>query len=104
MQLSVIFLWGIIALTFFLSGYFHWRMASKSISHFQVSERPFAKQGKVVVLGADVDKPLKDFTDDFNNYIDDYNQKSKEQNKVQAIECWVACAAAIASWVTTVLI
>jgi hypothetical protein len=95
MQTSIISIWGIIALTFILSGYFFWRKARKSIPHFQVSERPFAKQGKVVVLGADIDKPLKDFSDDFNKYIDNYNQSSKEQNKVQAIGYWVASLTAL---------
>jgi hypothetical protein len=97
MQLYIIFIWGIIALTFLLSGGFYWRQASKSISHFQVSERPFAKQGKVMVLGADIDKPLKDFAVNFNNYIDDYNQKPRDQNKVQAIGYWVASLTAILS-------
>jgi predicted PurR-regulated permease PerM len=97
MQLSIIFIWGIIALTFILSGWFFWRQSSKSISRFQVTERPLAKQGRVEILGADIDKPLKDFADNFNNYIGDYNQKSKEQNRVQAIGYWVASLTAIIS-------
>jgi len=107
MQLSIIFIWGTFALTFLLLGYFHWKMASKRISHFSVKERPMMQMEGIVVTakigGANVDEPLKNFISDFNRYINTYNQTSKNQNKAQAFGYLIACFAAIASLAATVL-
>jgi hypothetical protein len=98
MQLSIIFIWGTIALTFFLLGYFHWRMADKSVSYFQVSESP--QEGvEVHLAGTD----YIEFVNKFNHYIDYYNQSSKCQNKTQAIGYWVASLTAIFSFILTVV-
>ena len=99
-QLSVI--WGIFAIVFFTLGLFQWKMGGKSISHFQVSERPLnrlggAKTSSVEIAGADIDEPLKDFVSEFNQYIDNYNQTSKEQNGIQAIGYGVASLTAVFS-------
>lgn len=99
-------IWLIFTAMFLALGCFQWRMVGKSISHFQVTERPMSRmQGVQVVAqiaGADVDQPLKDFVDDFNSYIDYYNRTSSKQHKAQAIGYLMASATAIFSFVLTI--
>ncbi len=97
MWLSIIFIWGIFTLIFLALGYFHWKMAGKSVSHFQITSQT-KQQGvefKIVMAGIN----FTDFVDKFNRYIDYYNQTSKEQNKAQAIGYWVASVIAFFSLV-----
>jgi hypothetical protein len=90
--LSII--WGIFALMFLALGCFQWKMAGKSISHFQIKQPiPGEIQGQVRIMGVD----FTEFVDKFNSYIDYYNQTSKKQNKAQAIGYWVASFTAIFS-------
>ena len=95
-MLSIV--WLIFTVLFLVLGCFHWRASGKSIPPFQVSERPLAKQGFVGILGADVDKPLKDFARDFNSYLDHYNKSSRRQNMFQAFGYFLASATALFSF------
>lgn len=82
-------------------------MSGNRISHFKMSERPMTQmtgvQVRIQMAGADVDQPLRDFTHDFNFYLDNYNKSSSRQHKVQAIGYWVASATAVFSFVLTML-
>lgn len=42
------------------------------------------------VGGVDIDKPLEDFVDEFNCFLDDYNKKLRRQNRIQASGYFVA--------------
>lgn len=93
-------IWAIFATIFLTLGILQWKMRDKSIAHFKASERPMRQQGieaSITTLGSDIDKPIKDFVDDFNGYIDCYNQASNKQHLAQAIGYWVASATAIFS-------
>jgi hypothetical protein len=95
-MLSII--WLIFAVLFVALGCFHWKASRKSIPPFQVSERPLSKHASVGILGADVDKPLKDFASDFNSYLTQYNKSSRRQNRVQAFGYFLASATALFSY------
>lgn len=93
-------LWFVFAVVFLALGLFHWKMASKSISHLQVKQ--LMPQGmKVQITMAGID--FTEFVDKFNRYIDYYNQTSKKQNKVQAIGYWVASIIAVFSFVLVIV-
>jgi len=98
-MLSII--WLIFSILFLILGCFHWKASRKSIPPFQVSERPLAKQASVGILGADVDKPLRDFAHDFNSYLDHYNKSSRRQNRIGACGYFLASAAALFSMFLT---
>jgi len=99
-MIDLVKIWGIFATMFLVLGIYQWKMRGKSIAHFKLSERPMRQQGieaSIKILGSDIDKPLKDFVDNFNDHIDNLNQTSSKQHKAQAIGYWVASATAIFS-------
>lgn len=91
-------IWLIFTALFLALGIFHWITSRKAISPFKVSTRPFAEHGSVQVLGADIDKPLKDFTHDFNSYLEKYNRLSCRQNRLQALGYLLASLTALSSF------
>jgi hypothetical protein len=93
-------IWSIFTIIFFALGYYQWKMAGKSISHFQVRQNiPKGAEFKLNLGYVD----FNEFVGNFNSYIDYYNQTSKRQNKTQAIGFWVASATALFSVVLTVV-
>jgi len=98
-KLSII--WLIFVLLFISLGFFHLNASRKSISPFQLSERPFDKYVSAEIAGADIDKPLKDFARDFNSYLGDYNKSSRKQNRIAASGYFLALLTAIFSMVLT---
>lgn len=51
----------------------------------------------VELSGMDVDKPLKDFADDFNEYLDYYNQNNRWNNLMASIGYFVAALTSLFS-------
>ena len=93
-------LWFVFAVVFLVLGCYHWKMASKCISHLQVKQ--LMPQGmKVQITMAGID--FAEHVDKFNRYIDHYNQTSIKQNKVQAIGYWVASIIAVFSFVLIIV-
>ncbi len=91
-------IWAIFATIFLILGILQWKRRGENVAHFKARERSMRQQGiegSFTVLGSDIDKPIKDFVDDFNGYIDYYNQTSSKQHKAQAIGYWVASATAV---------
>ena len=101
-ELAVIIIWIIFALVFLGLSIFHFVQSGKRITQFQVSERPLI-QGKVIVKGADIDKPLKDFVNDFNSYIDNYNKLTAKQNRIAAFGYLLASIVAIFSLILVLI-
>jgi hypothetical protein len=94
--------WSIFTAIFIALGCFYWKMASKSVSHFQVGKNqsyPAGITAQIHLVGID----FKEFVDKFNSYIDYYNQTSKKQNKLQAIGFWVASLVALFSLILTIV-
>jgi hypothetical protein len=90
--------WLIFAVLFLVLGCFHWKASRRNVPPFEVSERPLAKQASIGILGADVDKPLRDFARDFNSYLDHYNKSSRRQNRIGAFGYFLASATALFSF------
>jgi hypothetical protein len=96
--LSII--WGIFALMFLALGCFQWKMAGKSISHFQIKQNiPEGVEFQINIGFVD----FNEFVRNFNSHIDYYNQTSKHQNKIQAIGYWVASLTALLSFILAVV-
>lgn len=94
-------LWFVFAVIFFALGVFHWRMASKNLSDFQVPENFLPEE---VVVVNKIDKPNNyEFVDNLNRYVEDINQFTKKQNKAQAIGYWVASIIAVFSFVLVIV-
>lgn len=92
--------WSIFTGIFIALGFFHWKMAGKSVSHFQVGKKqsyPAGIKAQVHLVGID----FNEFVAKFNSYIDYYNQTSKKQNRAQAIGYWVASGVALFSFFLT---
>ena len=98
-MIDLVRIWGIFATIFLALGIYHWAVRAESIAHFKVRGRPFSQSGSIKALGSDFDQPIKEFADDFNKYLDDYNKKSREQHMFQAIGYWAASGTAIASMI-----
>ena len=95
-------LWGIFTTIFLTLGYYHCKMAGKSISHFQVGSNQMKQSGvkaQIHLVGID----FVEFVNKFNRYIDYYNQTAKKQHKIQAIGYWVATAVALFSLAITLI-
>ena len=87
-------IWLVFTVLFFVLGCLNWGISKQSIPPFQVSGRPFDRQVTVKIAGADVDKPLRDFADDFNSYLKQYNESSRKQNKIAAFGYFLASGTA----------
>jgi hypothetical protein len=104
MMMWIAVIWFFFAIVFLVLGCFQRRMASKLISHFNISQRPKIPgvEIKVSIAGSDIDQPLRDFIAGFNSYIDDYNSISSKEHKTQAVGYWIASATAMLSLVLAV--
>ncbi len=97
MKVTISVVWLIFALMFFFLGLYHWNASEKDVPLFKLSERPGKNWGSIKVLGSDVDQPVKDFAQDFNNYLDEQNRLSKKQNQRSAFGYWLASLTALVS-------
>lgn len=93
--------WGIFTLMFLALGWFQWKKAGKSVSHFQIESQFKQKDVKFKIGLGGID--FIDFVDKFNRYIDYYNQTSKKQNKTQARGYWAASLVALFSLILTIV-
>ena len=95
-------IWLIFAALFLSLGIFHWITSRNIIPHAPVPERPFYKNGpiqvNVTIAGSDELQPLKDFVNEFNSYIDHYNQSQHRQNILQAFGYLLASAVSLFSF------
>ena len=91
-------IWLVFAIIFLCLSGVHFFQLGKKIAPFQVSQRPLA-QVTVKIAGADVDKPLNDFAEEFNKYLDSYNKSTSKQNRIAGIGYLVASIVSIFSMV-----
>lgn len=97
MKIGISIIWLVFAVLFFLLGLYHWNVAKANVPPFKLSERPGKDMGSVKILGADIDQPVKDFTEDFNKYLTEQNESSKKQNRRSAYGYLLASLTAIMS-------
>lgn len=93
-------LWLAFTVLFCVMAFFHWRLSTENAPDFVVATRPGAGFGSVQILGADIDKPLRDFTANFNEYVHVQNATSHREN---FLAMWGYLAAAMTSIVSFLL-
>ena len=101
--------WIVFAIAFIVPAIFHLIASRRIVPYFEVNKRPLQQRDDVKVIikmaGSDLDQPLKDFTEDFNLYLDGYNQSSRKQHIRQAIGYFISAATCLFSFLfVTVLV
>jgi hypothetical protein len=91
-------IWLVFAAIFIGMSLFHFYWAFQNMPEFVPPTRPLEKMGSVRILGMDVDQPLKEFANSFNNYVRSQNQSSRYQNLLSGIGYIVAFLTALASF------
>ena len=97
MQIGISGIWLVFAVLFFLLGRSHWRKSERSIPPFAVPERPDMVHKAVQILGADVDRPIREFMSNFNAYLARQNAVSRDANRKSAFGYFLATVMAILS-------
>lgn len=97
MIIGISIIWLVFAVLFFMLGLHHWNIAKTNVPPFRLSERPGKDMGTVKILGSDIDQPVKDFANDFNEYLAIQNELSKKQNCRSAYGYWLAALTALVS-------
>ena len=87
---------------FLLLGWYHWVKSGETIPKFQVETLVNKNQGSVKIFGTDIDKPLKDFANDFNNYLENQNKLNRKMNQLAACGYFFAALTALVSMVVVI--
>lgn len=85
-------LWLIFAAVFFTFAYQHWRLSQQDIRPFRLREH----EG-----GGEAGEVLKDFVQDYNQYLETVNTVSRGRNRVAMIGYFVAGLIALLSLILT---
>jgi len=109
MKWALFAIWLIFAGIFGVLAWQNWKMKNKKVPHITIQERPMRTNSNWTILqaevgGEDIDAPQRRFVDEFNKYIDDYNQSQYKSNKLQATGYWIACGTAVFSAVIALII
>jgi hypothetical protein len=96
-------LWLAFAAIFAALGCYHYSLLSQSVPRFEVAERPMEMpnspvQGRAIILGMDIDTPIKNFASDLNKYIDAQNSSNFSTNLVSVLGYAAACLTALFSF------
>lgn len=107
LQTNIWVIWLIFALCFGLLAYYHWWLSKKIIPQFILPQIPYWKPTKGLPVNTgladeDVKRALDEFRDGFNSYIEDYNESSGRQNRLQALGYLVAFVMAVFSLSITI--
>ena len=97
MIIGISIIWLVFVVLFFMLGLYHWNVAKTNVPPFNLSERPGKDMGSVKILGSDIDQPVKDFANDFNEHLTAQNELSKKQNRRSAYGYWLASLTALVS-------
>ena len=102
MRIVLSIIWLIFVALFFFLGRSHWIEAESAIPPFELTERAMDKlesaiRGEVIIKGTPIDKPLKDFAKDFNEYLSIQNENSRTTNRRAAYGYFLASLTALVS-------
>lgn len=97
MKIFLTIVWSVFAILFIMLGLYHWNTSKRDIPPFQLSERPLSNKATIIILGKDIDQPIKDFVKDFNAHLDKQNKSSHDQNRNSALGFFIASLASILS-------
>lgn len=70
------FVWIGFSIVFSALAAYHYYQSTHNIDHFSITVRPKGVQ----IMGMDVDAPIEEFANKFNNFIDNQNTSSKNLN------------------------
>lgn len=102
MRIGITVVWCVFMFIFVSLGIKYSIEAGKKIPPFKVTQREFQKpespvQVTIGVAGTPLDKPLQDFAQDFNEYLDDQNKSLHSANILTA---WGYFAAALTAFLS----
>jgi hypothetical protein len=95
-------IWIVFTFIFLVLSCFHFIAATKIIEPFEIIKLKKAKLPGYFVneyTGVDIQAPLRNFAKDFNQYIEDYNNQSRNQNILAAIGYGIAFLTALISMI-----
>jgi hypothetical protein len=70
----------VFALIFGSLAIYHLRQSANQSPRVEITKRLGAGQGSVQIFGTDIDKPLQDFAQNFNAYVHNQDETSRNQN------------------------
>ncbi len=102
MKVAISVIWLAFAILFFQLGRAHWSEAANSIPPFEVTKRAYELRGsgfqlEIDVGGTPLDQPFENFSEDFNEYLEEQNQTASASNRRAAWGYFLASATAIVS-------
>ncbi len=102
MKYTLSVIWLIFTILFLLLGKSHWIESQNIIPPFELTQREMDKPSSsihatITIKGTELDKPLKDFTNEFNSYLEKQNQSSHKANRNAAWGYFLASLAALIS-------
>jgi len=108
MQITLLIIWLIFSILFFALCVWHLKQSKHTIPPFEVTKRKFEQPGSPVIvkannfLGTPLDQPLKDFTNDFNKYLENKNKSNRKMNRLAACGYFLAALTALSSMVVEI--
>jgi hypothetical protein len=107
MQIILLIIWLIFSALFFTLAIWHWKQSKHAIPPLEVTIRKFERPGsqvkvKNIFSGTSLDKPLKDFADDFNKYLEKQNKSNRKMNQRTALGYFLASLTALASMIVEI--
>ena len=95
-------IWLIFTVLFAYLSYFHYDQSKSEYPEFVRIKRPEVyggMRGNFRFKGMGIDKPLDDFTKDFNKYLDNQNKANRKQNIASTVGYSIASLTAFISFI-----
>lgn len=90
-------LWGIFGALFFGLGVLHLLLAFKKVSFLKIPDRFEGTGMTISVGGQDLDRPVRNLTEQLNKFLDKFNKSNKKSNIATAFGYFLASVTAFSS-------
>ncbi len=102
MKVTISIIWFIFGVLFLCLGFSHFAESQKTILPLKITKRAMDKpdasvQVTIEMGGTDLDKPLEDFVNDFNDFLSELNKSSHAANRNTAWGYFFAAIIALIS-------
>lgn len=99
-------IWLLFTFLFLYLTVYHYNQSKHKYPAFKLTERTFddPQSGFKItaeIAGSPIDKPLQDFTTDFNKYLNNQNESNKKQNMASARGYFIAMLTAFLCFLLT---